>query len=539
MLHLIYSKVSDISREDRLQECESLKSSGYSDQVQDRLQTIMTSLSFESPQSLPEMIYEDTANFRQSLSPAHPVEEQYDTFINVKKAVSIETRQTSDSGSSITEDPLCDDTVSLASGKSTNQVNNCEDEDLYDDALSVRQSMGVSVGVAMSKQTQVCNEEEDLYDDAIVVRKSMSRNPPTNQEDELYDDVTSLRRSVVNGGVATTPTTDNDTYDDAITLRQSLVGVSNMGSQGNTVPIRDRSVSVGGDTRAPLPYERIQLRPDPEIPPEPIYDMTRRKKMTTRRKALPFGSSGTPSPDHTRMGRRPLTVHVMGHGEGVPKSPERSPDSKRKSASDQVTVLSPNVPVAWQYRMNVIQSKSAGQSAATSKQTTPTDPSPYEEQPIVPSRINHLQEASPYICISNQAPPIHPKPHPPTSPDPNQYHIHQYASIKLPSNSTHFAPPIPRPGSPTYMTIPERKDIYASFSSSSGEYSPSPSPSKEDVTLSGMKKIQLGEQRSVPIAGSHPPIPPHRDRRRVSNGHTHVPPERSPKPIRSSNPFQI
>ena len=529
MLLLIYSKVSDISREDGLKECESLKSSGYSDQVQDRLQTIMTSLSFESSPSLPEMIYEETANFRQTLSPTHPVEELYDNFINVSKAVGMDTRKTSDSGLSMTEDTLYDDAVSVASGKLTNKVNNGDNEDLYDDAVSMRRSMGVSVGVAMTKQIQDCNKEEDLYDDAIVVRKSMLENSPTNKEDEMYDDVTSLRQSVINGGVVTTPTTDDDTYDDAITLRQSLVGV---GFQG-LLPIRDRSVSVGGDTRAPLPYERIQLGPDPNIPPQPIYDLTRRKKMTTRRKQLPLGSSGTPSPNHGRMGRRPLTVHVMGHGEGVPKSPERSPDNKRKSASDQATVLSPNVPVAWQYRMNVIQSKSPGQSAATSKQTTPTDPSPYEEQP---SRINHLQEPSPYICVNNQAPPINPKPYPPTSPDQNQYPIHQYSSIKLSPNPTHFAPPIPRPGSPTYMTIPERKDIYSSFSSSSGEYSPSPSPSKEERST---KKVQLREQKSVPVIGSHPPVPPHRERRRVTNGHTHVSPQRSPRPLRSSNPFQI
>ena len=597
----------------------------------------MRSLSFNP--SLPEMIYEDTTTFRQSVSSTDSVDEQYDTFSNARKLVSggqsvkhVTATALQETNDVEIEDPLYDDTLSLQSqiSDSRRDCDNNWNEDLYDDAVSVRKSIGlpttnhshhdeesyddaVSVRRSMGLPTMMNHSPLDtggLYEDAVSLRQSIgvtdsshkggayndtislrqSSNVTQTNMEGVYDDAVSLRESSSKGGVyGGVPMDNEDTYDDAVSVRRSLNiggmtnGISPRLHNGNSSKDngwsvnRDRSFSTtsiktGEEMkRMPQPYEKVKLKSNGQIQ-EPTYGDIKRRKMTTRRIKLPSVDSAQPT---DKRQRPPLTPSssVGSNVQQQPKSPSRSPVSDKKDLVQQATVLSPNVPVAWQYRLNALSKES--DYIIPLKQATPIDQQPYEEikpssrfpfheppnhqNPQKPQR-NHLKPSSKPPPIQTTSPTVsegsNNTVHSPYSRSPvTEYHHqqHQYSSINQHSPSPNLVPPthlgVPRSASPTYMTIPEHRDIYSSLSS--GEFSGSLSPSspnrrprspgdhKEDVTMSvfeyGVRKMRLSSRKSVPVVGSNPPQSPPTERRRVSSGYGYNFP---PKPVHVSNPFQ-
>ena len=526
-----------------------------------------------------------------------------------------------DNGSSVqdqssrTQEQLYDDTKSVRQSMGLSNTNNPNllyevDENGYDDASSVRQSMGLSSppqlcnivengyddassvrqSMGLSSPPQLCNIVENGYDDASSVRQSMGLSSTNDSlqncnDEELYDDATSVRQSVEK-------LDENDEmYDDAITIRQSMsiqdisqttTNVSALDNKNTTNGSIDNnglyndagsvkaaiskdesitdSVSCNDKKSVPQPYEQVKIRSKNVKVTESLYSSITKRKTTTRRKKLPSSDAVMLSSQLAKQNHRPL-VSSISVGYIQPTSLERSPKTNKRQLSEQVTMLSPNVPIAWQYRKAAL-SKESDQLSPTHQQSyhsqqqsavQANNASVYQETSHNPSSTKQSQQSPSQVNSRSVYQEIRSSP-------PHTRHLLTNSSSPLTSGSSspnsHHSPifpreysvftsrisPPPQNASPTYTSIPEQRDIYSSFSSGdSGEYSTaqqSPYSSRRITTNNSNNgsvstKMKLTNRQSVPAIGyksRQPLLPPVTKHTSVYNA--------PQKPLRLSNPFQ-
>lgn len=512
----------------------------------------------------PDMIYEEVGSVTSAPLPNHNsaqlVTDQYDTFTNVKQEMN--QHRLGRVNDMVDDEDMYDDALSVRQSMGlmiTIERENNEDDGLYDDAVSIRHSMGLPTTAGSD------SNDEGLYDDAVSIRHSMGvdssggggklplrqlqsgssseMDVDLNFEELLYDDTASIQALIVNNQVPN----QNDMYDDASTTQEQMKQLAN-----------DKTLSSNElSCDNPQPYLKAKpTAPDVYTPTAP-FSPERRRKMTTRRGRLPKTKKQSNSSSEN-LQQQPLPED--GSPVLLPQSPQRSPVLKnKKSLRQQATVLSDNVPIAWQFKLNATKQN---EPQSSSPGTTPT------QQPHPPIRhdrnVNHLQLSVPtfHNMTSNHINSSSPMSSPLSERSSNLSPVFTsgnhfpHPMVSSSSLSSFITPPnsasshVSRSVSPTYMMIPEQPNIYESMSSSSGEYS---NPRIESPRVrsplnlvdgginrleSGIKKMQLSSRNSVPAFSSStnsltpPPPPPSRRH----NGHAPRPP---PRPARLSSPFDI
>ena len=574
-------------------EAEQLRKFGYAGSVHDqgaRIRALSVTKSF-TPNNLPEMIYDDPSNLEYPNSPslsASNIEEQYDTSFNMRKLVGLDHESDSSSmevesvnGISTNsletiEDELYDDAQSIRPPPHTNghSAIGTDEEQLYDDAQSIRPPPHTNCHSAIN------TDEEQLYDDAQSIRpppRTNCHSAINTDEEQLYDDAQSIRPPPRTNGHSAISTDEEQQllYDDAYSVgrgieRSNEVPPSSNNGYFETENLYDDAITLKNAINStncalsparpivPQPYEEvgIKLRRKSEYEETNSGDRPRRK-MTRRRSKLPsLESSEPPSSAATNGRQRPLGPSIS-----VDNYPSSKPSGSRQRRVSQPPSASPNnIPVAWQYKMDVLSKAKETKEQESSHLQDPGPQHVPAHRPMVQERSTQ-QKKQPRPRNQSRVPPL-PVPSSPShspitvSPSHEQNrHSHNrliepYAMVASPSRlKARFSSDsqlLSRSVSPTYMTVPEHPPLRYSSSVSSTEAPPtppspkprSPGDNKEDVAFSilqgGVRKMKLSER--VSVQGS---VGFHSQQPTPNNRPTNGPPTKPLyKPLRVVNPFQ-